>query len=235
MRQEANLCSKRLECTRVWLMRQLNEMNNHHLDRLASVSRVLFDGRILELQKEIRQLKHALAVKTYGPKELNLALADANSTGLVPVCTCEGCLLERRFDGADLDEINRVFAGCDQPPNRACVLLRCVIMRLEELGLTWMQAPIRFDSDYPDLDCHIVFETNDKCIWTAAFGRRLAGGSEHLLQENPDFQKLKDLFELLLEGERALFQEKDNSLNHWDLAESRFAELSDSDSDDSQD
>jgi hypothetical protein len=78
-------------------------MNNPQFDRLASVSRVLFDGRILELQKQIRQLKHELAVKTYGPREFNLALTDANSMGLVPVCTCEGCLLERRFEMAGLN------------------------------------------------------------------------------------------------------------------------------------
>jgi hypothetical protein len=80
-------------------------MDSPHLDRLASVSRVLFDGHILEMQKQMRDLKHQLAVKTYGPRELNLALADANSTGLVPVCTCKGCLLEQRFDSADLNEI----------------------------------------------------------------------------------------------------------------------------------
>jgi hypothetical protein len=33
-----------------------------------------------------------------------------------------------------------------------------------------MQAPARFDNDYPDLDCHIVIKTNEMCIWTAAFG-----------------------------------------------------------------
>jgi hypothetical protein len=203
------------------------------LDRLASVSRILFDVRILELNKEIRQLKHALAVRTYGPRELNLALADANSTGLVPVCTCEGCLLERRFDGAGLGELNRTFAGYDETPNRVCLLLRCVILRLEELGLTWMQSPKRFDNYYPDLDCHIVIETNEMCIWTAAFGRRLAGGSEHLLQEDPDFQKLKELFELLLEGESALFQDKE--INHWDLADARIDGLSVSGSEGSQD
>jgi hypothetical protein len=32
-------------------------------------------------------------------------------------------------------------------------------MRLEELGLTWMQAPARIESIYPDLDCHIVIES----------------------------------------------------------------------------
>ncbi len=111
-------------------------MNNPQFDQLASVSRVLFDGRILKLQKQIRQLKHALAVKTYGPRELNLALTDANLTGLVPVCTCEGCLLERRFEMAGLDELNRTFVGCDEIPNKVCLLLCCFIMRLEELGLT---------------------------------------------------------------------------------------------------
>jgi hypothetical protein len=201
-------------------------MNSPHLDRLASVSRVLFDGRILEMQQEVRQLKHQLAVKTYGPRELNLALADANSTGLVPVCTCMGCLLEQRFDPADLNEIIRTFAGCDEPPNRECLLLRCFLMRLEELGLTWMQAPARFDNHYPDLDCHVVIETDEMCIWTAAFGRRFIS-CEHL-QEHTEFQKLKDLFELLLEDEHALFQDK-HGVNHWDLAERRRDYLSDED------
>jgi hypothetical protein len=206
-------------------------MNSPHLDRLASVSRMLFDGRILEMQKEMRDLKHQLAVKTYGPRELNLALADANSTGLVPVCTCKGCLLEQRFDLADLNEIIHTFAGCDEPPNRECLLLRCFLMGLEELGLTWMQAPARFDNHYPDLDYHIVIETDEMCIWTAAFGRRFS--CEHL-QEHPDFPKLKDLFELLLENEHALFQDK-HDVNHWDLAEKRRDYHTDEDHDTSSD
>ncbi len=53
----------------------------------------------------------------------------------------------------------RTFVACDEPPNRVCLLLRCVLMRLEELGLTWMQAPARIESIYPDLDCHIVIES----------------------------------------------------------------------------
>jgi hypothetical protein len=77
-------------------------MNNPQLDRLASVSRIVFDGRILELYKEIRQLKHELTLKSYGPRELNLVPADANSTGIVPVCRCRACFIKRRFDSAKL-------------------------------------------------------------------------------------------------------------------------------------
>lgn len=79
------------------------------LDKLALVSRVMFDQRIIDMNKEISSLKSELAWEHFGPRELNYRLGENNSTGLEIICTCEACLISKRFIECDLEILNQTF------------------------------------------------------------------------------------------------------------------------------
>jgi hypothetical protein len=67
------------------------------VERLAVVSKVLFDTRLLELKRENEALKLKLFWKEHNNKELNVAMARANETDGGPQCSCLACAVSGRF------------------------------------------------------------------------------------------------------------------------------------------
>jgi len=111
-----------------------------HIDRLASVSHVLFEQRILDLQKEKLELQKRVMDLEYGDIVLNVLLAGVNDTGLTEVCRCPGCYCSKRFADVEPEEVVRRLSkvhtdyGWGNYPE--CLLKKCLIWQCKRLGLT---------------------------------------------------------------------------------------------------
>ena len=77
-------------------------------ERLATVCKVLFDVRLLELRREHEALKHksdALKLKVFWLQhddlKLKQHLAWANDSSAGPNCSCSECYWNGRFDPSD--------------------------------------------------------------------------------------------------------------------------------------
>ena len=110
------------------------------IDRLASVSHVLFEQRILDLQKEKLELQKKVMDLEYGDIVMNLLLAGVNDTGLTEVCRCPGCYCSKRFADVEPEELVKRLSkvdsdyGWDNYPE--CLLRKCLIWQCKRLGLT---------------------------------------------------------------------------------------------------
>jgi hypothetical protein len=56
----------------------------------------MFDSQVLELEREVMELKIANTNLLYNKKALN-NLVTVKNTGLTEVCKCKGCYLAKRF------------------------------------------------------------------------------------------------------------------------------------------
>jgi hypothetical protein len=187
---------------------------------------------IIELKKENGMLLDRNAWLEYGPDAFNFMLAENNTTGTDIICTCEGCLVNKRFTQLDLVGLNETFGHGDE--ERECVLKKCIRIQCERLGLVWqdckeMDVGGSIDSegtndiidtdikeeDPTTLDCHIVF-VNGFHSWDVDYGKKFTMTGLH---ENPDLDKLKELFSTLSDGDDEFFQ--DGTTNYYTLAEGR--------------
>lgn len=179
------------------------------LDKLAAVSQVMFDQRILDLRAENEQLKCEVALLKYGTTALNHALAYANDTGLTEVCKCPGCFIAKRFSPVEPEELNVRFPSSDDADKHPCILLKCLQHHCAQLGLSCMTQNLcnsdsdaddqpGKDPDPEDLDCHIVV-VDKGCLWEVEYGRWLAATTD--FHNNPELPNLKKLFELLEDDE----------------------------------
>ncbi len=75
--------------TRTWL-----SMNG--VERLAAVSKILFDTRLLELRRENEALKLKLFWKEHNPCHMNAAMYLANTADGGPSCSCLACVITGR-------------------------------------------------------------------------------------------------------------------------------------------
>ena len=190
------------------------------IDRLAAVSRVLFEQRILDLQNEKLALQKRVAELEFGDTVLNQLLSEVNDTGMTEVCKCPGCYCSKRFAEVEPEEIMRRLAKVnvngehDWDNYPECILRKCLIWQCERLGLTHEVYKASDDDD--DIDwsahnimevwqglarqknCHIVVVDKGCGSWAVAYGGRLM---EPGLFGNPDMDKLESLFELVKDGE----------------------------------
>lgn len=65
------------------------------VERLAMVSKILFDTRLLELKRENEALRLKLFWKEHNPKELDKAMYLANTAN--PACSCLACAVSGRY------------------------------------------------------------------------------------------------------------------------------------------
>lgn len=197
------------------------------IDRLASVSHVLFEQRILDLQNEKLELQKRVMELEYGDRVLNELLAQVNDTGLTEVCKCPGCYCSKRFAEVEPEEIvrrlSKVTSDYDWGNYPECLLRKCLIWQCERLGLTHQvydacadtdSVKVEEDSDEDDCpvpdaleawrakvrcrDCHIVVIDKGCGTWGVAYGSKLAKAG---LFGNPDADKLVALVELVKDGE----------------------------------
>lgn len=114
--------------------------SGEQIDKLASVSRVLFEQRILDLQKEKLELQKRVMDLEYGDVVLNLLLAGVNDTGLTEVCQCPGCYCSKRFSEMEPEEVvkrlSKVSSDYEWEKYPECLLRKCLIWQCERLGLT---------------------------------------------------------------------------------------------------
>ena len=92
-------------------------------ERLATVCKVLFDVRLLELHREHEALKHksdALKLKVFWLQhddlKLKQHLAWANDSDAGPKCRCVDCYWNGRFDYSDEPKPRLQFTGCTFKP-----------------------------------------------------------------------------------------------------------------------
>ena len=86
--------------TRTWL-----SMNG--VERLALVSKILFDTRLLELKRENEALKLKLFWKEYNPCHMNAAMYLANTADGGPSCSCLACAVSGRYASDDFEVVER--------------------------------------------------------------------------------------------------------------------------------
>jgi hypothetical protein len=180
----------------------------------------------------LEELQDRIALLEYGPNALKQLLADHNSTGYTTICTCEACLICKRFASTDLEELIDTFKDCSERP---CILKRCLKIQLDKLGLSYHcheHDLIRVDSDSneeessdqddenPDDhdDCHIIIETTGN-YWEVLYGKKF--GEERGFHSHPDMPKLKTLFSLLESDEDCPQFFQDGEINHYTIAENR--------------
>lgn len=73
-----------------------------HVDRLALVSRLLLDHRLLELRQENEELKLKLFWKDHDTQSLKQVMANCNYFGIK--CKCGMCMMSGRMEGMEAEE-----------------------------------------------------------------------------------------------------------------------------------
>lgn len=178
---------------------------SEQLDRLALVSGIMFEQRLLDMRKENEDLRHQLAMLRFSPATLNQSLNAVNDTGLTEVCKCLPCFYAKRFSDIDPEELGEIGARYSSTQPMECILKKCLKFHLDRLGLTFQDfddARNNADDDCSDndprpdeCDCHIVIENNG-AFWTVDYGSRLCTTDFH---RHPDLPALEALFTLLEE------------------------------------
>lgn len=186
---------------------------------------------MLSLQRENTELRGKLANIMYGAQQLNLRLAQVNDTGLTEVCQCPGCFIARRFS-----ELNRgqLLSRLKKSRNtKRCLLKECLEWQCDRLGLThhtyrYDDSSSNFELDLDSgeddgwaylagrMDCHLVIMDKGEGLWEVYYGRKLAGTRS--LADNPETDKLKQLFELLEFGEDFFLV---NGVDYFTMADER--------------
>lgn len=171
------------------------------LDKLACISQIMFDQRILDLNKENHELKSELAILRYGERALNQALADANDTGLTEVCTCSGCFLAKRFCIVEPEELKVRFTS-SEVKGQTCILQKCLIWQCAQLGLSCeLIKETDDDEDDDDVnpeahDCHLIILERGG-FWDVLYGAKFPDTDFHNV---PNLLELKALFAMIDEG-----------------------------------
>jgi hypothetical protein len=172
------------------------------VDRLAAVSGIMYDQRIIDLNKENKELRCEVAIFRYGEAALNRGIMDVNDTGLTEVCNCAGCFLSKRFCIVEPEELSVRFTS-SEVPNQVCVLQKCFIWQCSQLGLVSEVVKETDDTDdsadereASERDCHVVI-LDRGVVWEVFYGSRFSPIDFHL---NPDLPSLKALFALLDDG-----------------------------------
>lgn len=176
------------------------------IDRLACISKILFDERVLELRRENEDLKRQVEWVKYCPAALERLLCVANTYdergGVIPgSCTCYSCFRGLRFDPRDdwswdHQELH-VFELF--PTHRPCLVKQrlkeqaqlqglsvAVINRVDGVG----------DPCIPEMgrgckkDVHLEIHEFLNGDWRILYGTRLSARC-------PDMHLLKNLFQAL--------------------------------------
>jgi hypothetical protein len=179
---------------------QSDDSDARVFDKLACVSRVMFDQRVLDLRKENEELQAKVAQYEYGHKMLLEQLVYANSGREGCVCHCSACFVSKRFDTDDgLDKFpksclfnnTRVTADMEE---KECLVKKCLVLHAENLGFEVAKLNMPYHSDVPDT-CHIILWTRpDNFYWTVEYGQGLKSKDFH---KNPLLDKLKELFKII--------------------------------------
>ena len=165
------------------------------VDKLALVSKIILDQRVLELRRENEELKLKLFWKDHSQLELKTAMANGNNfSPSAPKCTCLPCTVSGRLD-ADVESDNTYD----------CRFKPWFEQKLNDCDMTvGHDASLRIDHDLIcpingviDCDCHLVNFARGDWVWVS-YGKRVWAAKT---TSDPELQKLQQLFSLLNEDE----------------------------------
>lgn len=166
-------------------------MSNRSVDRLALISRLLLDERVLELRMENEALRLKLFWKDHNLCELRDLMAMANRAG--PDCSCTSCALTYR----------KRIEKDRQPRDEPCSFKPWFESILADLDMIciigfWPELKPVFDHDCTDYHVYDVdshFHHNGQANWLFwGYGSKLWKAKTI---NDPELQKLKRLFERL--------------------------------------
>jgi len=164
-----------------------------HLDKLALVSRLILDQRVIDLRRENEELKMKLFWKDYSVCDLEKVMRCGNIFAhSAPKCNCAECSWAERMD---IRMVEDKHANCTFKP--------WFEMKIKECGMTVgydcsgliKNHESRLAGVY-EADCHFVSVTGD---WNCfSYGRKLWGAQT---TADPELQKLRELFCILTKDE----------------------------------
>ncbi len=161
-----------------------------HLDKLACVSRLMFDQRVLDLRKENEELLSQLAWHEYSVKELRERLALANQENLGGFCHCCDCFESKRFDTAC-----GFFKYYPKKwEDEECIIKKRLIFHAERLGFDVVKMNHLYHSDLPKTSHIIIWNDTETALWNMQYGPKLDQKDFH---KNSMLGKLKELFQIL--------------------------------------
>jgi hypothetical protein len=168
--------------------------NQRELDRLASVSRVFMDARILTLRRQNEELRLELFWTKYNTKKLRAAMKHANCGWLgSPECHCWKCSLSGRID------------KCTAIDNsKPCQFIPWFESHMTACGLTYEGDPGPHEHEHHacekkgavcDIDSHFVETTmRGGFLHKFTYGSKLWKAKS---VDNPELKKLEMLFRIL--------------------------------------
>ena len=168
------------------------------LDRLATVSRVFMDARLLTLRRQNEELRLELFWTVHNVQKLKIAMKEANASGSARAvqCNCWKCSLNGMVDGNNAQNI------VDR--NKTCKLIPWLEAKMTECDLIYDSMPgphahVDHMSDSSgrvcDVDCHFVeqsFMRGFMCNFT--YGSKLWKARS---VDNPELKKLEKFFQLI--------------------------------------
>ena len=151
-----------------------------YLDKMALVSKILLDQRVVELRGEVEKLRLALFWERHNSYVLNQAMMDRNY-GIRRVCMCTTCLENRTYlYGLGQEDWQTVKKGGE---GTVCKFKPYFMNLAEIIGITlhfWEpyqqigflhSSCLLYSSSFYDVDCHLVMDRDTcRCI---GFGQRL--------------------------------------------------------------
>jgi hypothetical protein len=173
---------------------------NSSVDRLALVSKVILDQRVLELRSEVERCKLDLFWEKHGSTAINNAMVLRNY-GFRKVCLCGVCVKTRTdLEGLSEDEWEIVKQGGD---GEECKFKPYFLALAEKNGITVVDCPNKWPASYKshflysslffDVDCHLLVDSNTCKV--IGFGTKL---SQCKFVTNEEMQKLTCLMSNLL-------------------------------------
>ena len=168
------------------------------LDKLALVSKVLLDQRVIELRREVEELRLRLFWKDHSKQRLEKLMGQANSYGdNAPKCVCLACGMKGRIEDEDMGDA--VSTSCTFAPWFKERLVQCGLtfqpmtadISGTSLGRPWMMEGV----EVFDVDVHFLLATDD--LLGFFYGTKLYDANS---TKDPELQKLAALFDTLDEG-----------------------------------
>ena len=189
---------------------------NRALDRLATVSRLFFEQRVVDLRKENEKLKSQNAWHELGPEALQRALLIASYTYTPVTCACRACWKARRFD-TEYESMEHIMAEFRRGETRECVIKECLMIHAHKVGLSVVtrQETVLPDTLDPESFVREARRIYDRCPdahlelwnqcdggWEIFYGSKFASAQFHT---NPDLGKLQELFEIITDCDDRFF------------------------------
>ena len=163
-------------------------MSDRSLDRMALVSKIMLDQRVIDLRKENDTLRLELFWHTHTPRQLRLEMRRANMLGPIR-CSCYHCISACRTDEVMITDM---MTSRHDP----CAFNAWFYRLLADLGMTYIpDSEKEPTTDHDDVDAHLLI-SGDKIWANWVYGARLRKART---MDDPEVNKLKRLFAALMD------------------------------------